>query len=139
MAVNDIRSNLKQTVAVTQAVTTSTTDINGTPIDTANYELGLMFSLSVPVLSAGTLAVELFESDTELTTVNTGTPILNGSEKLIGTLPTAAAATPTGEGDDLLTVGVISNLRYVRAQVVTTASTGTFTVLATQKAEVMPV
>ncbi len=133
MAVNDIRSNLLETVATAGALAANGT-VTGSVIDTADFELGLMFSLNVSAFTTGTFTLALFEADN---VAMTGAVAITG-DKLIGTLPVAIAA--SAEGSDLGTVGVISNLQFVRADVVgTDTSVGTISVIATQKAENMPV
>ncbi len=134
MAVKDIRSNLQEIVAFNQIISSITTT-NGVVIDTADFELGLMFSLAATLLTGGDFTLQLqqasnlaFDEDVSLIT----------GDQLIGTLPVIDAASV--EGDVLETVGVISNLRFVRANIVsTTTDTSTIVVIATQKAENMPV
>lgn len=134
MAVKDIRSNVKQTVALTAVITTDTTT-NGAILDTADFELGLMFGLDITAFTDGTYTLALQESDDS---GMAGAVAITG-DKLIGTLPVATAA--TAQGADLGTVGVISNLRFVRAQIVSAGTTtgATANVIATQVAENMPV
>ena len=136
MAVKDIRSNLQQLVAL--IVTSITGDGNsvGAIIDTANFELGLMFSVEVSTYVNGTYTLLLEESsDSGMS----GAVAITG-DKLIGTLPAEVAA--VASGGILPTVGVISNLRFVRATIVTTnhtSGTSIVGVTCTQKAENMPV
>lgn len=133
MAVKDIRSNLIQTLALSAAISTDTTTA-GAILDTADNELGLMFAVEATAYTAGTYTLLLEESsDSGMS----GATAISG-DQLIGTLPELSAA--TASGGVLETVGVISNLRYVRASIVS-ASTGSATVqvLATQKGEVKPV
>lgn len=133
MAVKDIRSNLKEIVGFSAIITTNTTTA-GAILDTADFELGLMFSVAITVFGAGTFTLLLEESDDS---GMSGAVAITG-DKLIGTLPALTAA--TAQGVTLETVGVISNLRYVRASIVSTGTTTTTVVVtATQKAENMPV
>ncbi len=134
MAVNDIRSNLQETLAFLHIFTGNEVK-TGFTIDTANFELGLMFDFLVTVRTVGDFSLALFESDDS---GMSGEVAITG-DKLIGTLPTAVAVA-TAEGAILPTVGVISNLRYVRVTVTgANSSAGTVAVIATQKAENMPV
>ncbi len=133
MAVQDIRSNLKEIVGFSAIITTNTTTA-GAILDTSDFELGLMFSVAITVFGAGTFTLLLEESDDS---GMSGAVAITG-DKLIGTLPALTAA--TAQGVTLETVGVISNLRYVRASIVSTGTTTTTVVVtATQKAENMPV
>lgn len=138
MAVNDIRSNLKQTQCFNRSISSSTTTVgvNANIIDTANFELGLMFALLASTYTtAGTYTLLLEESDDSLMV---GAVTISG-DKLIGTLPAVSGQSPNG--GDYGTVGVISNLRYVRASIVSTGVTGSaqITVIATQKGENLPI
>jgi len=135
MAVKDIKSNLLQLVALNANIVTDVTT-NGAIIDTADFELGLMFALFASVLSDG--EYELVLEQSEDATMSTGVTDISG-DQLIGTLPTIDAV--AGGGATIPTVGVISNDRYVRATIDSTnTSSGAFIyVLATEKAENMPV
>lgn len=137
MAVKDIRSNLKETVAFSEVISSDGVNnpANAGIIDTADFELGLMFSVAIPVYGDGNYTLLLEESSDSLMA---GAVAITG-DKLIGTLPVLSAV--TAEGATLETVGVISNLRYVRASITSASSTTATTVVvtATQKAENMPV
>lgn len=133
MAVNDIRSNLKQTLAIAEALVANGT-ATGTILDTADFELGLMFELTVTSHTTGTFTLAIFESDA----ANMAGETAVTGDQLIGTLPVETAVVSVG--DTLQTVGVISNKRYIRADVIgTDTSVGTVRCIATQKAELMPV
>ncbi len=133
MAVNDIRSNLQQILAVAGTLAANGT-MTGAILDTANFELGLMFELTVTSHTTGTFTLAIFESDDS---GMSGETAVTG-DQLIGTLPVEVAV--VSQGDVLQTVGVISNKRYVRADVIgTDTSVGIARVIATQKAENMPV
>jgi len=62
MAVQDIRSNIKQNIALTVPVTGNGTT-NGFAIDTADFELGLMFNVLVSNFTDGSYTFTLEESD----------------------------------------------------------------------------
>jgi hypothetical protein len=134
MAVKDIRSDLKQTLALLATIASNTTTA-GAIIDTANFELGLMFAVQLSAWTDGTYTLLLEESDAD---DMTGAVAITG-DKLIGDLPVLSAATV--EGAVLPTVGVISNLRYVRASLVSAGVTtgATAQVIATEKGEELAV
>lgn len=137
MAVKDIRSNLQEQLAILAAVSTNTTT-NGFIFDTANFELGLMFAVSLTAFTDGAYNFTLEESsDAGMS----GAVAVTDADKLIGTLAGLALTAVTAEGDILPTVGVISTLRYVRLNVVSTGVTSGATVVAvaTQMGEEMPV
>ena len=138
MAVQDIRSNLQQNVALTAAVTGNGTT-NGFAIDTAAFELGLMFNVLVNDFTDGAYAFTLEESVDAAFTVPVA--IVDGSDKLIGTLAGLAATAASVSGAKLNTIGLFSNLQFVRLNVVATGvTTGAGIVsVVTQKAEIMPV
>lgn len=133
MAVQDIRSNLKQSLGIYGAIASNTTTV-GAIFDTADYELGLMFGMAATAYTDGTYDLLIEESDDA---GMAGATTVMG-DQLIGSLPSVTAA--VSNGDDLATVGVISNKRYIRVSVVSTGTTtgATLLVIATQKAEVMP-
>ena len=134
MAVKDIRSNVKQNLALLATITTDTTTA-GAILDTADFENGLMFAEQVSAWTDGTYTLLIQESaDSGMS----GATTVSG-DKLIGSLPALGAATVQGAA--LETVGVIGTLRYVRASIVSasTSSGATVQVIATQVAEQMPV
>ena len=138
MAVKDIRSDIQQNIALTVAVTGNGTT-NGFAIDTADFELGLMFNVLVNNFTDGSYAFTLEESVDSAFTVPVA--IVDGSDKLIGTLAGLTATAASVSGAILKTIGVISNLQFVRLNVVATGvTTGADIVsVASQKGEVMPV
>lgn len=135
MAVKDIRSNVKQTSAFEPQVINTDTTTTGAIQDTADFELGLMFAVSVSAFTDGTYTLLIEESDDS---GMSGAVTVSG-DKLIGTLPAISAA--VAEGAAFSTVGVISNLRFVRVSIVSSStSTGaTVQVISTEVAETMPV
>lgn len=138
MAVKDIRSDIQQNIALTVAVTGNGTT-NGFAIDTADFELGLMFNVLVNNFTDGSYAFTLEESVDSAFTVPVA--IVDGSDKLIGTLAGLTATAASVSGAILNTIGVISNLQFVRLNVVAASvSTGADIVsVVSQKGEVMPV
>lgn len=135
MAVKDIRSNLQETIALFVDITGDGTDF-GAALDTADFELGLMFSVAVTAFGAGTFTLTLEQASN-----NTFTEDLSEitGDQLIGDLPEITGV--TAQGAILETVGVISNLQFVRANVTAVGASGNTIVVitATQKAENMPV
>lgn len=134
MAVKDIRSDLKVLLALEANIATNTTTA-GAIIDTADFELGLMFALASTTYSDGAYLLLIEESDDS---GMSGSAVVSG-DKLIGDLPSVAAV--LADGAAYTTVGVISNLRYVRASVVSsgTSSGADISLIAIEKAETMPV
>lgn len=134
MAIQDIKSDLlflQSDYVVVAADGTS----DGAIIDTADYELGLMFSLQLPVYTDGSYELVIRESDDPAFASSTVVPDI----KLIGKPDPLTAA--TADGSQLYTVGVFSNLRYVRAvlQASGVATGATAVVNCIQRAELMPV
>ena len=138
MSVKDIRSTLKQILAFIGAISSNTTT-EGAVIDTAKFELGTMFSSLMSVRVDGTYNFILFESDVD-TFGGEEVAILDGSDKLIGTLAGLQLVLATAEGGTLSTLGVISNKRFLRMDCVSTnVSTGaTAMALVTEMGEEMP-
>jgi hypothetical protein len=132
MAIQDISSDLKTVCAQTATISTNTTT-NGSSIDTADYEMGLMFLFFLPSRTDGSYQLNLQESADGSTWADIPSTKLIGSE---GALTAALAAAGT-----VSKVGVFSNLQYVRSQIVSTSVTtgATAMVLAVQKGELMPV
>lgn len=136
MAISDISNNLKQTQAILPTVFDNTGSVVGAILDTAEFELGLMFTVNVADYTDGNYALTLEESNDP----NMVGAVQITGDKLIGSLQTISAAIAAGE--DIPTVGVISNLRYVRATITTVGGVengSTVSVVATQKTEYMPV
>lgn len=134
MAVKDIRSQLLQILSgIVAVVADGTTD--GEIIDTADNELGLMFSVNISNFTDGVYDLILRESDDA---GFASSSIISG-DKLIGDITGLSAATAAGA--PMPTVGVISNLRYVRAVVQASGVTtgADVTVICTQKTEYAPV
>ena len=138
MAVNDIRSDIQNSVALTAAISTDTTT-NGSAIDTADFELGLMFTVALNNFTDGTYNFTLQESvDSAFTSP---VSIIDGSDKMIGTLAALTLTAASVTNTTLLNIGVISNLQFVRLNCVSTStSTGAdVLVICSQKGENMPV
>ena len=138
MAVNDIRSDIQNSVALTAAISTDTTT-NGSAIDTADFEGGLMFTVALNNFTDGTYNFTLQEATDSAFT--TPVAIIDGSDKMIGTLAALTLTAASVTNTVLLNVGVISNLQFVRLNCVSTStSTGAdVLVICSQKGENMPV
>lgn len=136
MAVKDIRSHAKSTLAFIANVASDTTT-NGFILDTANFEIGLMFSVMAPAYTDGTynFTIEHGE-DAALADAEELT-----GDFLIGTLAGLELTAATVAGDKLNTIGVFGNKRYVRINAVSTGVTtgAQIEVLATEIAENQPV
>lgn len=139
MSVKDIRSNLQVTAANVALITGNGTT-NGASIDTAAFELGTMFNTSLGNFTDGTYNFALEESDTGAFG-GEEVAIVDGSPKLIGTLAGLVLTAATANSGVLPSLGVISNLRFLRMNVVATSvSTGADAfVMVTEKGEEMPV
>lgn len=139
MAIKDILSKLQAQTAVL-AVISSNTTTNGIILDTANFELGLMFSLTIDAFTDGSYEVQLFESD------DSG---MAGATQIVAPniLPTdlgansISQAAATISGAPLPKIGAFGNKRYVQARVVSTGVTtgATVHVGVVQEAEQSPV
>lgn len=135
MAVKDIRSDLQQTVASTAVIAgNGTTD--GADLDTANFELGLMFTVSATDYMDGTFDF-IIEEKEQLADSYVVVP----STSFIGTLAGLQITAGISNNDILNTIGVFSNKRFVRINTVATVVTNgaTITIIATEKGEVLPV
>lgn len=109
-------------LAFDAAISTDTTT-NGAIIDTADQDLGVSFFLGATAYTDGTYKLVLQEGDDSGLSDATTVP----SEKLITVTGLDAVAdgvtAVTADGDKLAKVGVFSTKRYVRAQIVSTATT----------------
>lgn len=148
MAIKEIRSSLKQILALARTQINANGTTNGGIIDTAKYELGLMFAVIVDTFTSGDVnfAIQASDDPTFATGVVTYT---DSDDEIIGSLVGIAATANTSQVDDvnnldaanyfMKTVGLISSPRYVRIQVIGSNSPDAFvTVVATEKGEVLP-
>jgi hypothetical protein len=135
MPVQDIRSDLKQTLAFLGIINSDTTT-EGAILDTADWDLGVMFAVACTVYSAGTFNFVIEEGDDAAL----GDASDVTAAQLIGTLAALETTAATAEGATLLTVGVFSTKRYLRINVVSTSSgDATIIAVATKKGEDKPV
>lgn len=153
MAVQDIRSDLiAQFMGNVTTVNDGASTISAGVIDTAAYELGVMFSFQLTEAGDGTNTAAIQESDLP----TTGFTAITDTEQLIGDgdlaiTPVTAVPSVTGAGtisdpfvaveNRLDTLGVIGNKRFLKIIInnVGGSDTATYAVFATQKAEDMPV
>ena len=133
MAIKDIKTRVA-VASVLEAAISSDTTTAGAIIDTADFDLGIMFDLVASAYTDGSYTLLIEEGDDSGLSDAAVVP----AEYLIGALPVVAAA--TGSGAVVPTVGLISNKRYVRTSVVSTStSTGSsVSVRATLGAELKP-
>jgi hypothetical protein len=121
------------------AVITSPGITPGQVIDTANYDSGIMFSLSAPVYSGGDFSALIEEADNPAMT--DADIITNGDPRLIGTTFDAQITAQTNVGDSLGTLGVVGTKRYVRISIVAEGvlSNATIVFFSSLKPELLPV
>ena len=121
MAIKDIESKLQPRVALAATIATDT-NTDGSIIDTANFELGLLFTLDVVSFNDGAYELQLFESN------DSG---MAGATQIVAPaiLPTdlgansISASAAVVAGDIVQKIGAYSNLRYVRPRIVSTGTT----------------
>lgn len=135
MAVKDIRSNIQPRLAMDAAISTNTTT-NGSSIDTKDFEMGLMFAVFAQDWTDGAYEIQIQEADDTAFTENVATV---SGDKLIGSIDDLGAALAAGA--IIATLGVISNLRFVRLNIISTGtSTGAQIVgIVMQMGENLPV
>lgn len=148
MAVQDIRSNL-----IAQFMGALTTIGDGTAvflgeIDTAKYELGVMFAFSIFDDDTTAVVTVNFQDKEELADdyVDISFENPNFLDQIIGTnilnVKNAAVTTivTTTSENRIQTIGLISSKRFVRVQLIVTGSddTSAVTCYVTQMAEDMP-
>lgn len=118
MATKDQVTTFTGLLSLSALITTDTTT-NGAIIDTAEYDLGNSFLMHIGLYTDGTYTMQIQESDDS---GMSGATLVSG-DQIIGTLPVLSAV--TASGGVIAEVGVISNKRFLRAQIVSTStSTG---------------
>lgn len=129
----DIASDLQPRLAMNASITSNTTT-SGSIIDTAGFDLGIIFEFVVPTYTDGSYAVAIWESDDSGMAGAVAVPAGN----IIGALPTLTAA-DTG-GAIINKVGVFGTLRYLQVKVTSTSVTSGARVVATatQKSNIAP-
>jgi len=118
MAVKEIKTRVKLVNVGSESISTNTTTVLGS-VDTADYDLGVTFGLYAPAFNAGSFALTFEESDDDSTW--SAVP----ADYLIGGAITVTAA--SAAGDDIASVGIISNKRYIRPSIVSTGASGSNT------------
>lgn len=125
MAIKDIRSNLiSQFLGSEAAAANAQTPYDGV-IDNAEYEMGVMFSIQITTAGTAT-SVTLVVQESDDPTFATFNTIVPGDENYIGAgvidvtaLSLIPTATPTVTIENrMVTCGIFSNLRYLRAAVI---------------------
>ncbi len=122
MAIKDIRSNLVSQFLGSEAAAADVTTPYDGVVDNAHYELGVMFSIQITTAGTATSATLVIQESDDPTFATSNT-IIPGDENYIGTgvidvtalslVPTATASTTVE--NRMVTCGVFSNLRYLRA------------------------
>lgn len=135
MAVKDIRSSLLPELAFSATIS-SDTDTVGAVIDTAQFDLGLVFNFMALNFSDGVYTPKIEEDDD----VGFSSPSEIEAGRLIGSIAGVTLSALSAQGSELGSIGVFGNKRFIR---ITITSTGTSTgsdVVATinKKAEVSP-
>lgn len=120
MPVRDIRSQLEPKLAFL-AIINSDTTTNGSIIDTADYDGGVVFTLFCSVYGAGTYTPVLEESD------DSGMSGANNVDdaNLIGTEAGAAISAASTGGSVLKSIGCVGTKRYLRLKITSATSTTT--------------
>jgi len=117
MPVKDQVTGQEVNLADVATIASNTTTV-GEIIDTANFDMGVYFSLFCTAYTDGTYTLTIEEGDdaalADATTVS--------SDQLIGSLASVSAATTHGTGV-LPSTGVHSTKRYVRPSIVSTGVT----------------
>ncbi len=127
MPVRDIRNNLEPKLVQLDTITSNTTT-DGSSIDTAEFDGGIVFNYVCTAFSAGTFTPFLEES---------ATGSFGGEETAIadanlqGTEAGGAITAVTAEGDVLTSIGIVGTLRYVRSAIVSSGASGTNTFAVT--------
>lgn len=121
MAIKDIRSNLLSKSAFATAAISTDTTTNGTIIDTADYDAGVMFEVFCTAYTDGTYTPLIEEGDDS--GLSDASAVADAN--LIGTEAGAALSAATVGGGVLNTIGVFGTKRYLRLSFVSTStSTG---------------
>ena len=120
MAISDNKSEQKVNLLHNAVIATDTTT-NTSSINTADFDMGVMLSMSVTAFTDGTYVLSLEDSPDN----STFTAV--ASIKLIGTAPTVSALTSASAGL-IATLGVISTEKWIRGVITSTGTTSGATV-----------
>lgn len=132
MSIFDNRSDQVVRLVHKAAITTDTTTFSD-GVDTADFEGGVMFSLTIPAWTDGTYVMTLQDSpdDSVWTALD--------SDKVIGPAVSLGAAT-SASGGLASTLGAFSHERHVRAAIVSTITTSgaTLNIVSIASGEYLP-
>ena len=136
--IKDLQSELQPVVALGAVISTNT-NTDGAIIDTANFQLGIMFTLDINLFSDGAYELQILESD------DSG---MSGATQVVAPniLPTdlgansISASALVAQGAILQKIGVFGTKRYLQARIVSTGVTSgaTARVTACKAAELVP-
>ncbi len=132
----DIRSDLQTQMVFNAAISTNTTT-DGTIIDTADYDAGIMISAAAQAWTDGSYVIALTESDDSAMSG----AVAVADAKLIGTEAGVTLTAAIVDGANLPTIGFFSTLRYVQVSFVSTGTSSGATIVATatKARELLPV
>lgn len=137
MPISDIRSDLLPQAAFDNAFTTNTT-VNGSAIDTADFDGGIVFTAYAPDgdFTDGTYTLSLEQDDNSGFSSATAVP----SENLISDTPPITITAGDALGGTLVSLGAFGVERFLRLVVVSTGVSTGARVIATvhKKAEISP-
>lgn len=134
MPTRDNYSDQRSLLAFNAVISTDTTTVSPTILDTADYDMGIFFSFAILEFSAGNYGVIINESDD----AGMAGKNLVASKNILGGLPELTSLTSVGE--QLKDFGIVGTKRYVEISVVSTGSSGTnrIVVTAVEKGEYNP-
>ena len=121
-------------LALEAEITSDTTTV-GAIFDTANYDAGIYFAIASTTYTDGTYTLKIEDGDDSA--LSDAADVAT-AQLVYGTLPAVTAVTADGAAYDK--EGVIGTKRYVRASIVSTATTsGAFlSLLCIKDAELLP-
>jgi len=140
MAIKDIRSNLECRLALVSTAISTDTTTTGSAIDTAAFEMGLMFITDVSAYTDGTYTLSIETADDSGFSVNL-VEIKTGDDNFLEGSSGVALTAVTAAGAKILTIGAFGNKKFARIKIVSTStSTGaTLSSRVVQAAENSPV
>ncbi len=135
MAVKDIKSQLQANLVFAGNITIDTTT-NGAILDNANFDLGLMFIVHSGSYVDGTFNFTIEEGDDP----GLADASVVSGDQLIGNLSDLEITATSSSGSILNSIGVFSNKRYVRMNIVSTGTTvgADIDIISMQGAEIVP-
>ena len=125
----------QETRLAMEATITTDTTTEGAIFDTANYDAGVYFALAATAWTDGLYTLKLEHGDNAALSDAAVVPTAN---LVYGSLPALGAAIADGAAYER--EGVIGTKRYVRASIVSTATTSgaTISVICLKDAELIP-